>query len=294
MKNKYLKNIEWSILISCLILLLIGMVALYSATKETGNVELKKQIVWTAVSIPIMIIVMLVDYNTIAKISPVFYGIFIIGLIAVLFTEPVNGATSWFKINDWMTFQPSEFAKVIFIVFLAFIIQKLQNGDKREINKFWKLLITGIILAIPAGLIVLQPDYGTLMAFLFAYIFMMFIAGIDKKIIILALVTIVVAVPLAYTYVLPNHAKTRIDVFLNPTRNDFYDPFLMPDMEIAVNRIIKAIENQEKVIIYGDYDVDGITSITVLKKFLQDRGLNVDSYIPNRLDEGYGLNKNGS
>ena len=83
-----------------------------------------------------------------------------------------------------------------------------------------------------------------------------------------------------------------IDVFLNPTRNDFYDPFLMPDMEIAVNRIIKAIENQEKVIIYGDYDVDGITSITVLKKFLQDRGLNVDSYIPNRLDEGYGLNKN--
>ena len=65
----------------------------------------------------------------------------------------------------------------------------------------------------------------------------------------------------------------------------------MPDMEIAVNRVIKAIENNEKVIIYGDYDVDGITSITVLKKFLQDRGLVVDSYIPNRLDEGYGLNK---
>jgi len=83
----------------------------------------------------------------------------------------------------------------------------------------------------------------------------------------------------------------EIEVFLNPTRNDFHDPYLMPDMEIAVNRIIKAIENQEKVIIYGDYDVDGITSITVLKKFLADRGLNVDEYIPNRLDEGYGLNK---
>ncbi len=83
-----------------------------------------------------------------------------------------------------------------------------------------------------------------------------------------------------------------VDVFLNPTRNDFYDPFLMPDMEIAVNRIIKAINNNEKVIIYGDYDVDGITSITVLKKFLKERGLEVDSYIPNRLDEGYGLNKN--
>ena len=83
----------------------------------------------------------------------------------------------------------------------------------------------------------------------------------------------------------------EIEIFLNPTRNDFHDPYLMPDMEIAVNRIVKAIENQEKVIIYGDYDVDGITSITVLKKFLADRGLYVDEYIPNRLDEGYGLNK---
>lgn len=85
--------------------------------------------------------------------------------------------------------------------------------------------------------------------------------------------------------------KKDIDKFLNPTRNDFYDPYLMPDMEIAINRIIEAIEKREKIIIYGDYDVDGITSITVLKKFLHERGAIVDDYIPNRLDEGYGLNK---
>lgn len=85
--------------------------------------------------------------------------------------------------------------------------------------------------------------------------------------------------------------KDEIRLFLEPTRNDFHDPFLMTDMKKAVTRIIKAIENQEKVTIYGDYDVDGITSITVLKSFLQDRGLEVKSYIPNRLEEGYGLNK---
>ena len=97
---------------------------------------------------------------------------------------------------------------------------------------------------------------------------------------------------LVATVISNKNLTTSVDVFLNPTRNDFYDPFLMPDMEIAVNRILKAIENNEKVIIYGDYDVDGITSITVLKKFLKERGLEVGSYIPNRLDEGYGLNKN--
>ena len=58
----------------------------------------------------------------------------------------------------------------------------------------------------------------------------------------------------------------EIKVFLNPTRNDFHDPYLMPDMDKAVERIIKAIENQEKTIIYGDYDVDGITSICVLSQ----------------------------
>jgi len=85
--------------------------------------------------------------------------------------------------------------------------------------------------------------------------------------------------------------EKEVELFLNPTRNDFHDPYLMPDMKIAVKRIIKAIENNEKAIIYGDYDVDGITSITVLSKFLKERGLNVGAYIPNRLNEGYGLNK---
>ena len=66
-----------------------------------------------------------------------------------------------------------------------------------------------------------------------------------------------------------------VELFLNPTRNDFHDPYLMPDMKSAVKRIIQAINNNEKTIIYGDYDVDGITSITVLSKFLKERGLDV-------------------
>lgn len=67
----------------------------------------------------------------------------------------------------------------------------------------------------------------------------------------------------------------QIQIFLEPTRNNFYDPFLLPDMEKAVKRIVIAIEKKEKTVIFGDYDVDGITSTTVLKKFLEERGLEV-------------------
>ena len=89
-----------------------------------------------------------------------------------------------------------------------------------------------------------------------------------------------------------NIKKTEdIKLFLQPTRADFHNPFLITDMNIAVDRIIKAINNKENVTIYGDYDVDGITSITVLKSFLSDLGLECSTYIPDRLEEGYGLNR---
>lgn len=84
----------------------------------------------------------------------------------------------------------------------------------------------------------------------------------------------------------------EIKTFLNPTRKDFHNPFELPDMKKAVDRIVKAINNGEKIIIYGDYDADGITSTTIIKRYMRDRGIEVGTYIPNRIDEGYGLNKN--
>ena len=86
--------------------------------------------------------------------------------------------------------------------------------------------------------------------------------------------------------------KECIDNFLHPKIDKLYDPFLLNDMQVAVDTIVEACNNREKITIYGDYDVDGITSITVLKKFLLDRNAVVTEYIPDRLNEGYGLNKN--
>ncbi len=163
-----------------------------------------------------MVVVIFIDYNYIAKISPIFYGIFIILLIAVLFTPVVNGATSWFRITDGIKFQPSELAKVFVVIFLAYIMEIVQKKDRKEINKPLKLLAVLSAVILPVLLIIKQPDYGTAIAFIMATVLMLFVAGLDKRYIIATILIIVVALPIVYNFILPAHARSRIDVFLNP------------------------------------------------------------------------------
>jgi single-stranded-DNA-specific exonuclease len=79
--------------------------------------------------------------------------------------------------------------------------------------------------------------------------------------------------------------------FFRPKLSDLHNPFLMKDMDKAVARIKKAIENDEKVLVYGDYDVDGTTSVALMYSFLRSRLTNLDYYIPDRYMEGYGISR---
>lgn len=215
MRKRELKNVEWSIIIVAIILSTIGLIALFSATQEAEYDEFNKQCIWLVISIISMIIVTLIDYDFFIKISPFLYGIFIVLLIAVLFTPSVNGATSWFNIG-FFSFQPGEFAKVFVILFLTSSIIKVQQKGKREINKPLKLLILLSIVLVPILLIVKQPDYGTAMTFIMATTLMLISAGIDKKYIFISIALVAILIPLLYQFVLPEHAKKRIDIFLNP------------------------------------------------------------------------------
>ena len=80
-----------------------------------------------------------------------------------------------------------------------------------------------------------------------------------------------------------------IDKFLNPSINDLYDPFLLDGMKECKERLEKAISNKERILIYGDYDCDGISAATILYLFFKSRGVEADVYIPSRFDDGYGL-----
>ena len=81
--------------------------------------------------------------------------------------------------------------------------------------------------------------------------------------------------------------------FFRPTLNDLHNPYLMKDMDKAVLRIEKAIENQESILVFGDYDVDGTTAVSLVSSYLKSYYLNVATYIPDRYDEGYGISFKG-
>lgn len=215
MRKKILKNMDWGILICVLILTIIGLVALFSATQSTDYDEFKKQIMWICISIPVAIAIIAIDYSYIVKVAPIFYGIFIILLIAVLFTEPINGATSWFDLGSF-TLQPAEFAKIFVVIVFAMAITKVQERDVDSISNPWKLFLALLTVLVPVLLIIKQPDYGTAMAFIVATVIMLFVAGIKKRYIFISILLIAVTLPLMYFFILPEHAKTRIDVFLNP------------------------------------------------------------------------------
>ncbi len=97
-------------------------------------------------------------------------------------------------------------------------------------------------------------------------------------------------VPLARALILRgHHAPDEIEAFLNPRLSELSDPYLLPDMQKAVSRIWKAIDAGETISIFGDYDVDGVTSTALLTRILSALGADAKPFIPDRLDEGYGL-----
>src|SRR5690625_2021975 len=82
-------------------------------------------------------------------------------------------------------------------------------------------------------------------------------------------------------------------LFFNGSIKDLHDPFEMKDMNRAVERINKAIKNQEKILIYGDYDVDGVTAVTLMYSVLSNHTSSLLYYIPDRYKEGYGVSEKG-
>ena len=82
-------------------------------------------------------------------------------------------------------------------------------------------------------------------------------------------------------------------MFLDPKLKNLSDPFLLPGMRVAIERILQAVDRQERIVLYGDYDVDGVTSLTLFTRVLRGLGADPKPFLPLRMDEGYGLSPEG-
>lgn len=96
------------------------------------------------------------------------------------------------------------------------MIVDVQKGNGKNINRISKLGKILLVAIVPIFLIALEPDYGTAIAYMISLLLMLFVAGIDKKYIIITIALVIILLPILYFFILPAHAKSRIDVFLNP------------------------------------------------------------------------------
>jgi rod shape determining protein RodA len=180
--NKLVRSVDWTIVLACALLMTIGILFIYSSgvtiAGDIATNEYKKQILWAVSALILLLSALLFDTNRISDYIPIIYGIFLVLLVyTMLFGKIVNGARSWLSIIGDYGIQPSEFMKVVTVLFLARYLDRSSHG----ISSFKRFLISFIIVAIPMVLILLQPDFGTALVFLPLYLSMAYIGGINKR-----------------------------------------------------------------------------------------------------------------
>ena len=177
-KQYKLKNYRFRLVAYVVLLCIIGVMVVGSAKPSVQN----KQIIGIAGGLVVMLIVSLIDYGTILKFRRPIYLLAVV-LLAVIFIPGVGdntgGATRWIQVTSSFKFQPSEFCKILLIVFFAGFFMKYQD----QLNT-WKTLLLSLILAgIPLLLIVKEPDLSTTIATTMIFITLLFVAGLSYKIV---------------------------------------------------------------------------------------------------------------
>ncbi len=213
--NKLIKKINYSLIAIVLIICIIGIVMIASATQTLGYKRfLRTQIASIVMGLIAIVFILLIDYSSLDKLYIPIYILSNLLLVAVIFFGTGMerwGANRWIRIGGFQ-FQPSDFAKLGIIISLA----KILDDNKDSMHKISTLLKIFVFSGIPMVLIYKQPDLGTTMAFAFFSLGMIFIAGLKYKHIFLTSIIAIVTAPLAWSFVLKGYHKTRILTFLNP------------------------------------------------------------------------------
>jgi rod shape determining protein RodA len=212
---KNLKYLDWILLAAVLALAGLGAAVIYSASYQlrllTGVQYLQRQLVWIGIGLLVFLVLALTDYRKLVAAGYFLAAVTTLFLVViVLLGETRFGARRWIQVGGF-TVQPSEFAKITLVLMLArYLAGRFDRRDR------WSyVLVPCLLAAVPAALILKQPDLGTAIIFLPVTVGMIFAAGGKGKQ-ILALVLIVLILLPGFWFFLREYQKTRLLVFLDP------------------------------------------------------------------------------
>ncbi len=224
LKTYRLRNYNFRLLLLILVICGLGIAIIGSANAGSDSKAVIKQAIGMIIGFSGMIIISLIDYSWVLKFYWLIY-VFNVGLLTavLLIGDTHHGAKRWIDIGSSLTIQPSEFAKIFTILFLA----KFLTVNKERISKWWFILVTAVLAGIPLLLIEKEPDLSTTILVTGITIILIFAAGISyKKIgIMLAIFIPVAAAALIYIQqpeqkLLDNYQLNRINAFLYPEEYD--------------------------------------------------------------------------
>jgi rod shape determining protein RodA len=219
--RRVINNFDWSTLLLAIVLSLIGVMTIYSATRPVLDVAQKtfyiRQLYWIGLSIIVFLILVMIDYKWYLRFSYIIFFLGVVLLVIVLVAGMKGmGAQRWINLG-FVSFQPSEFFKIIFIMAVSRFLSQMGETVNLGLRSILKMILFFFI--VPAVLILKQPDLGTMLILMFIFIALVLTAGAKRKIIIMTIVVSLLTLPFAGKIIwggLKDYQKNRIIAFIDP------------------------------------------------------------------------------
>lgn len=194
-----------------------GLLMVYSATRSSGSVGMERQMIFVAAGLTLYAVISNIDYRELKNLIPIVSIAVLVGLFAVYLFEPVNGARRWIDLG-FFKLQPAEFAKVIVILLLAAILSPSNREEVGQRQLTWPTVFRAIsIVALPAVLVLFEPDLGTTLVFGFILFVMLFVAGATwRQMLALAATAALGVVAVLQFKLLEEYQMNRILVLFRP------------------------------------------------------------------------------
>ncbi|MCK4738624.1 MAG: rod shape-determining protein RodA [Deltaproteobacteria bacterium] len=229
--KKIISQIDWPLLAVTILLSLVGIMAIYSSTLSEGTYFFHRQCYWLLIGTFLLLPLLFIDYSTIERFAYPIFFISLLSLLAVLiFGQKFGGAQRWLSLGI-VSVQPSEFAKLAFIIALAKYFSSIRIPHRGLGIK--ELIIPALILLAPFLLIAKQPDLGTALIFVFIFTSVLMVVKIRTKTVIGIFIALASLMPFAWLY-LKDYQKARLLSFIKPGSDPLGSGYHLLQSKIAI------------------------------------------------------------